>query len=145
MAFLGHPFRVLFATAQSFALAHVVWAYGVSIGFGWGPSMMPTFLATNEWFVTDKRYRRGRGVQVGDCVVYSIPVEPGEEGLKRVMGMPGDYVLLNSPPSAHDGGPGDGSVAVDRVGRGVGTENMIQVSPPPISHLPFTMGRVRRI
>ncbi|KAI0546352.1 peptidase S24/S26A/S26B/S26C [Xylaria curta] len=122
MPFLGHPFRVLFATAQTFALAHVVLAYGWSIGAGWGPSMMPTFLATNEWFVTDKRYRRGRGVQVGDCVVYSIPVEPGEEGLKRVMGMPGDYVLLNTPPSS--AGPGNG---VDRVGRGVGTENMIQV------------------
>ncbi|KAI0540151.1 LexA/Signal peptidase [Xylaria digitata] len=134
MPFLGHPFRVLFATAQTFALTHVIWAYGMSIGFGWGPSMMPTFLATNEWFVTDKRYRRGRGVQVGDCVVYSIPVEPGEEGLKRVMGMPGDYVLLNSPPSGavhalHAGSePGaGGSVGVDRVGRGIGTENMIQV------------------
>ncbi|KAI1753344.1 peptidase S24/S26A/S26B/S26C [Xylaria castorea] len=135
MPFFGHPFRVLFATAQTFALAHVVVAYGWSIGVGWGPSMMPTFLVTNEWFVTDKRYRRGRGVRVGDCVVYSIPVEPGEEGLKRVMGMPGDYVLLNTPPSsavpaaaaAHDG-PGNGAhVGVDRVGRGVGSENMIQV------------------
>ncbi|KAI0910646.1 LexA/Signal peptidase [Ustulina deusta] len=135
MPFLGHPFRVLFATAQTFALAHVVWVYGVSIGLGWGPSMLPTFMATNEWFVTDKRYRRGRGVQVGDCVVYSIPVEPGEEGLKRVLGMPGDYVLLNSPPSttairaAHGGagpGEGDGS-SLGRVRHGVGSENMIQV------------------
>ncbi|KAI1824756.1 LexA/Signal peptidase [Xylaria intraflava] len=120
MPFLGHPLRLLLATAQTFALAHVVWAHGLSIGFGWGPSMLPTFLATNEWFVTDKRYRRGRGVQVGDCVVYSIPVEPGEEGLKRVMGMPGDYVLLNSPPT----GAADD---VDRAGRGIGNENMIQV------------------
>ncbi|KAI3323281.1 LexA/Signal peptidase [Xylariaceae sp. AK1471] len=129
MPFLGHPFRLLLATAQTFALTHVVWAYGVSIGFGWGPSMMPTFLATNEWFVTDKRYRRGRGVHVGDCVVYAIPVEPGEEGLKRVMGMPGDYVLLNSPPSnaVRPGYDGTDGVGVDRVGRGVGSENMIQV------------------
>ncbi|KAI1361948.1 LexA/Signal peptidase [Xylaria arbuscula] len=144
MPFLGHPLRVLLATAQTFCLAHVIWAYGASIGFGWGPSMLPTFHATNEWFVTDKRYRRGRGVQVGDCVVYSIPVEPaGEEGLKRVMGMPGDYVLLNSPPSSHQqqqqqqqhsvsrsiggGGGGGGNVGVDRAGRGVGSENMIQV------------------
>ncbi|KAI0433050.1 LexA/Signal peptidase [Xylaria sp. FL1042] len=121
MPFLGHPFRVLFATAQTFVIAHVFWAYGFSIGPGWGPSMLPTFLATNEWFVTDKRYRRGRGVAVGDCVVYSIPVEPGEEGLKRVMGMPGDYVLMNTPPLSGV------SSGVDRVGRGVGSENMIQV------------------
>ncbi|KAI0194637.1 LexA/Signal peptidase [Astrocystis sublimbata] len=121
---LTHPLRLLLATAQTFALTHVIWAYGVSIGFGWGPSMLPTFLATNEWFVTDKRYRRGRGVAVGDCVVYSIPVDPGEEGLKRVMGMPGDYVLMNSPPAATGAGDDD---SVDRAGRGVGSENMIQV------------------
>ncbi|KAI0865749.1 peptidase S24/S26A/S26B/S26C [Xylaria cubensis] len=125
MPFLGHPFRVLFTTAQSFAFAHMVMAYGWSIGAGWGPSMMPTFLATSEWFVTDKRYRRGRDVQVGDCVVYSIPVKPGEEGVKRVMGMPGDYVLLNTPPLI--AGPGNNAVGVDRAGRGVGSENMIQV------------------
>ncbi|GAP93196.1 putative mitochondrial inner membrane protease subunit protein [Rosellinia necatrix] len=127
MPFLGHPFRVLLATAQTFALAHVVWAYGFGVGFGWGPSMLPTFLAASEWFVTDRRCRRGRGVRVGDCVVYAIPVEPGEDGLKRVIGMPGDYVLLNSPPSS---GSGSGSAAagvVDRAGRGVGSENMIQV------------------
>ncbi|KAI0491110.1 peptidase S24/S26A/S26B/S26C [Xylaria cf. heliscus] len=145
MSLLGHPFRIFFATAQTFALAHVIWAYGASFGYGWGPSMMPTLLVADEWFVTDKRYRRGRGVRVGDCVVYSIPVEPGEDGVKRVMGMPGDYVLLNSPPSpnampsaataaataaattAHDRSAGDVPVSVDRVGRGVGTENMIQV------------------
>ncbi|TRX89098.1 hypothetical protein FHL15_010015 [Xylaria flabelliformis] len=125
MPFLGHPFRVLFATAQSFAFAHMVFTFGWSIGAGWGPSMIPTFLATNEWFVTDKRCRRGRYVQVGDCVVYSIPVKPGEEGVKRVMGMPGDYVLLDTPPLS--AGPGNGAVGVDRVGRGVGNENMIQV------------------
>jgi hypothetical protein len=147
MPFLGHPFRLLFATAQSFALSHVIWAYGVSIGPGWGPSMMPTFFTMNEWFVTDKRYRRGRGVQVGDCVEYHIPVKPGEEGVKRVLGMPGDYVLLNSPPSLRrgvalrpgpEGGPaaaagsglgGGEGVGVDRVGRAIGNENMIQVSP----------------
>lgn len=69
--------------------------------------MLPTFLTMNEWFVTDRSHRRGRGVRVGDCVVYSIPVEPGEEGIKRVLGLPGDYVLLNSP--------------------GVGADTMIQV------------------
>ncbi|KAI0814615.1 LexA/Signal peptidase [Xylaria sp. FL0064] len=127
MPFLGHPFRLLYAAGQTFCLAHMIWAYGFSIGSGWGPSMLPTFLIMNEWFVADKRYRRGRGIRVGDCVVYSIPVEPGQEGLKRVMGMPGDYVLLNTPPSSAIGASGGSGVGVDRVGRGVGNENMIQV------------------
>lgn len=135
MPFLGHPIRLLYATAQTFALAHVISHYGISFGHGWGPSMLPTFLVAGEWFITDKRCRRGRGVGVGDCVVYAIPVEPGEEGVKRVMGMPGDYVLLNSPPpsaafvaaaAAADGGAGVG-VSMDRAGRSIGSENMIQV------------------
>ncbi|KAI1191345.1 peptidase S24/S26A/S26B/S26C [Nemania serpens] len=144
MTMLGHPFRLLVATVQTFALTHLVYAYGASVGFGEGPSMLPTFFVVGDWFVTDKRYRRGRGVRVGDCVVYAIPVKPGQEGVKRVIGMPGDYVLLNSPPSSAvlsmlDGGggrdglgggvaaAGGGSVGIDRVGRGVGSENMIQV------------------
>ncbi|KAI1197209.1 peptidase S24/S26A/S26B/S26C [Nemania serpens] len=141
MPFLGHPFRLLVATVQTFAITHLVYAYGMSLSFGSGPSMLPTFLVVNEWFLTDKRYRRGRGVRVGDCVVYAIPTKPGQEGVKRVMGMPGDYVLLNSPPSSAvlemldgdgpglggGGGGGSAGVGVDRVGRRVGSENMIQV------------------
>ncbi|KAI1648173.1 LexA/Signal peptidase [Daldinia loculata] len=104
---LGHPFRVLIYTTKALALGHLLVTYGYSTGYGWGPSMLPTFLTMNEWFVTDRSHRRGRGVRVGDCVVYSIPVEPGEEGIKRVLGLPGDYVLLNSP--------------------GVGADTMIQI------------------
>ncbi len=94
---LGHPFRVLLYTCKALALGHLAVTYGYSGGYGWGPSMLPTFLTMDEWFVTSRACRRGRGIQVGDCIVYSIPVEPGEEGIKRVLGLPGDYVLLNSP------------------------------------------------
>ncbi|KAI1375275.1 LexA/Signal peptidase [Hypoxylon crocopeplum] len=104
---LGHPFRVLSLAIKALALGHMGATYLYSVGFGWGPSMLPTFLVRDECFVSDRWYRRGRGVRVGDCVVYSIPVEAGEEGIKRVLGLPGDYVLLNSP--------------------GVGSGNMIQV------------------
>ncbi|KAI1500531.1 peptidase S24/S26A/S26B/S26C [Biscogniauxia marginata] len=109
MPFLGHPIRLLFATVKGLALAHMALTYGYSLGAGWGPSMLPTFLTTQEWFVTDRRCRRGRGVRVGDCVAYGIPVELGEEGVKRVVGMPGDYVLLNSPGLV-DGNPGADSM-----------------------------------
>ncbi|KAI0108654.1 LexA/Signal peptidase [Nemania sp. FL0031] len=121
MPFLGHPFRLLLATAQSAAAAHVLWVYGVSFTPGLGPSMLPTIEIYNDWFVTDKRYRRGRGVRVGDCVVFSIPIFPGEEGVKRVTGMPGDYVLRNTPPATSSGSPSSGAV------RGAGSETMIQV------------------
>ncbi|KAI0007734.1 peptidase S24/S26A/S26B/S26C [Xylariaceae sp. FL0662B] len=109
MSFLGHPFRVLIATVKTLALAHVFLTYGYSLGAGWGPSMLPTFLVMQEWLVTDRRCRRGRGVAVGDCVAYAIPVEPDEEGVKRVVGLPGDYVLLNSP-----GSPSENMIQVPR-------------------------------
>ncbi|KAI1489410.1 peptidase S24/S26A/S26B/S26C [Biscogniauxia mediterranea] len=116
MPFLGHPLRLLVATLKGLALAHVGLTYGYSVGAGWGPSMLPTFMATQEWFVTDRRCRRGRGVRVGDCVAYGIPVETGEEGVKRVVGLPGDYVLLNSPGLEEEDeydeeGDGDGGAA----------------------------------
>jgi inner membrane protease subunit 1 len=102
MSYLGHPFRVLITCGKVLACAHVFWTQFYSIGWGQGPSMIPTFLVTNESMIISKRYRRGRGVQVGDVVDYDIPVEPGQEGVKRVVGMPGDYVLLNSPGSKND-------------------------------------------
>ncbi|OTB18884.1 hypothetical protein K445DRAFT_30435, partial [Daldinia sp. EC12] len=89
-------------TTKALALGHLLVTYGYSTGYGWGPSMLPTFLTMNEWFVTDRSHRRGRGINVGDCVVYGIPVAPGEEGVKRVLGLPGDYVLLNSPGVGSD-------------------------------------------
>ncbi|KAI1342048.1 LexA/Signal peptidase [Xylariaceae sp. FL0016] len=97
MPFLGHPFRVLLASLQGLAAVHVFWTHQYSLGAGWGPSMLPTFCTVGEWYVTDKRFRRGRGVRVGDCVSYAIPYEPTEDGVKRVIGVAGDYVLLNSP------------------------------------------------
>ena len=102
----GHPLRVALWTLKGVALAHVAFTHWASAAPGWGPSMLPTFLVDGEWFVVDRRCRRGRGVRVGDCVLYAIPVASasspgggggGGEGVKRVMGLPGDYVLLNSP------------------------------------------------
>lgn len=71
---LGHPFRVLLWTAKGAALLHVAFTHGYSAAPGWGPSMLPTFLVDGQWFAVDRGARRGRGVAVGDCVLYAIPV-----------------------------------------------------------------------
>lgn len=94
---LGHPFRVTIAAGQLLAINHLITTYGFSIGPGSGPSMLPTFSTTDDWILVNKSYRRGRKVAVGDCVVFTRPVENGGYAVKRIMGMPGDYVLLNSP------------------------------------------------
>ncbi len=101
-AFYGHPGRWAIGTAKMLAFSHLVWTYGASIGPASGPSMLPTFSVAGDWLLVAKRFRGGRDVRVGDLVVYRIPVEPSEEAVKRVMGMPGDYVLVNSPEGTSD-------------------------------------------
>lgn len=61
--------------------------------------MLPTFEVVGEAAVINRTYRRGRNIGVGDVVAYDIPVEKKDTGMKRVIGMPGDYVLINSPES----------------------------------------------
>lgn len=66
--------------------------------------MLPTFPVFGDILVTDKSYRRGgqgRGkeIKVGDVVQFDSVYEPGEKVIKRVVGMPGDYVLMNTPGS----------------------------------------------
>jgi inner membrane protease subunit 1 len=46
-----------------------------------------------ENVINDMTYRRGRGITVGDMVCYKIPTNDRHgSGMKRVLGMPGDYV-----------------------------------------------------
>jgi inner membrane protease subunit 1 len=61
--------------------------------------MLPTFEIVDEVLLISRWHRHGRSVQVGDLVVYKIPIEPNADGVKRVIGLPGDYVLIDSPES----------------------------------------------
>lgn len=64
--------------------------------------MLPTFEVLDDWVISSKSYRRGRGVQVGDLVTFRSVTEPGERVIKRVMGLEGDYVLRDTPGSGSD-------------------------------------------
>ncbi|KAK1599611.1 peptidase S24/S26A/S26B/S26C [Colletotrichum navitas] len=98
----GNPFRLALNVGKTMAFAHIFWEYGYACGPASGPSMLPTFEITGENLVADKRYRYGRDVAVGDLVYYKIPIFPKATGVKRVVGMPGDFVLFNSPDSRKD-------------------------------------------
>ena len=54
---------------------------------------------------TDFTYTKGRGVQVGDVVDFHHPMVQGAGGIKRIMGMPGDFVVK-------DGGEGKGKMMI---------------------------------
>ena len=51
--------------------------------------------------IIDKTFSRGRGIKVGDVVDIQHLIVPGAGAIKRVMGMPGDFVVK-------DGGMGKG-------------------------------------
>ena len=59
--------------------------------------MMPTFNSFGDAVLISKYYRRGRGVQVGDIVSFVHPIDSEERAIKRVLGMPGDFVCRDTP------------------------------------------------
>ena len=66
--------------------------------------MLPTIAVKDDWVWVDKSYRRGRGIKVGDLVNIRHPMFPGQGAIKRVLGMPGDFVVRDTP----DGERGSG-------------------------------------
>ncbi|EJT74066.1 hypothetical protein GGTG_07915 [Gaeumannomyces tritici R3-111a-1] len=110
---LTQPFRVLWSryrnpirasvwTVQGIAAFHMFFAHLYAFDSAAGPSMLPLFDLVGDSILIKKEHRRGRGVGVGDVVVFKIPTERESFGVKRVVGMPGDYVLINSPESGSD-------------------------------------------
>ncbi|KAK4104702.1 LexA/Signal peptidase [Parathielavia hyrcaniae] len=122
-SWLGHPIRVILNTLKFVALTHLIWEYVVSMSPASGPSMLPTFEVVGEWLLVSRLHRSGRGIAVGDVVAYNIPIND-EMGVKRVLGMPGDYVLMDTPL---DGDGGDGDCKGGGGGGGGGGGSMIQV------------------
>ncbi|ATY59422.1 mitochondrial inner membrane protease subunit [Cordyceps militaris] len=76
---------------------HLVATHGFQVDPADGPSMLPTFSTYGDWIGTDKRFRYGRGVRIGDLVLYQMPYAAHDMGVKRVTGLPGDYVSVGTP------------------------------------------------
>lgn len=64
--------------------------------------MLPTFEVFGDSFIMSRKYRRGKNVKVGDIVSFWSVVEPGQGVVKRIIGLEGDYVMLNTPESGSD-------------------------------------------
>ncbi|PHH74833.1 hypothetical protein CDD80_2820 [Ophiocordyceps camponoti-rufipedis] len=95
--FVGHPFRLALATAKLLCVSHLTFTHLIQVSATEGPSMLPSFALMGEWALIDKTARRGRRVTVGDVISYKLPFDPSWRGIKRVIGMPGDYVSISSP------------------------------------------------
>lgn len=100
--YLGHPLRLFLKTVQWLAAGHLLVTYGYAWGSVSGPSMLPGWEIWGEGALVSKYHRRGRDIKVGDTVKFKVPVSDGNEAIKRVAGLPGDYVLVHSPTSGRD-------------------------------------------
>lgn len=103
-------FRLTLTAGKAIAVFHLITHYGFVTTLVEGASMLPTVHVMGQTAVISSRYRHGRGVQVGDLVTYDIPISRATRGLKRVVGMPGDYVVMQAPQAPR--GEGDAMMQV---------------------------------
>lgn len=80
-----------------FISSHIFLTHAYSMSAAYGISMLPTLNSFGDVLVTNKMYRRGRGVVIGDVICVKHPVMAEERAVKRVIGMPGDFVMEGTP------------------------------------------------
>lgn len=98
-----NPFELssaLLTTVKILAFAHLISENAYAIHPTQGPSMLPTLSVIGDSVLISKRYRRGKGVKVGDVVEirHPVPDYPQHGAVKRVIGLGGDFVVRSSPP-----------------------------------------------
>lgn len=77
--------------------------YVYAVELAEGPSMYATIPDSLILLGINKRYKKGHGIKVGDCVQITSPIIHGMYTNKRVIGLPGDYVLRSKPYSPTPG------------------------------------------
>ena len=106
------PSLIINFTKGAFFL-HLYNEYIGSVKWTAGPSMLPTLNVQGDAVYISKFYRRGLGIRVGDVVSVKHPMFPGFGASKRVLGMPGDFVLRDTP------GKREGEEMMVQVGLGI--------------------------
>lgn len=84
-------------TLAASILFHIEVTYFFTWSATYGISMLPTMSATGNSIIISKFYRRGKGVEIGDCVSFDHPVDQGVQSVKRVVGLEGDWVCRDTP------------------------------------------------
>lgn len=89
--------RLFKFAAAAFLTFHFVTIF-YTIKSTYGPSMMPTISWDGDAvLISNFFHRRGRNIAVGDVINFEHPVRPGCGMIKRVVGMPGDFVCRDTP------------------------------------------------
>lgn len=100
--------RVASYVVRGACAVHVVQAGFYEFTETRGESMLPTLAAYGDFVHCLKKYRLGRGIEIGDCVVALKPTDPDQRVCKRVTGMPGDLILVDPSNISDASGEDDG-------------------------------------
>lgn len=82
---------------NAFLVGHLFWNHVCSWNGCYGPSMLPTLEIRDDVVMISKLHAHGRWIKAGDVISFDHPVRQDYSAIKRVIGMPGDYVLQNTP------------------------------------------------
>lgn len=61
--------------------------------------MYPTMPETISVNIISRRHKKGKNIRLGDVIIFDSPIFPRGSACKRVVGMPGDYVLRDDAQS----------------------------------------------
>ncbi|KAL4802107.1 peptidase S24/S26A/S26B/S26C [Aspergillus unguis] len=99
--------KVTYYTLGTAAFTSLFWENILMFQLSEGPSMYPTFSPRGDYLLVSKMHKYGRGIEVGDVVRFNHPSFLGVHGAKRVLGMPGDFVVRDQALSMDVGGTGE--------------------------------------
>ena len=98
----GRHYLLFFgAMVSTFAISE---EYLFQVSHSEGMSMYPTIPDRYNSLFINKTFRNGRGIKVGDCVQIRSPLFRKQYSGKRVIGLPGDYILRSRNASPTPGG-----------------------------------------
>lgn len=98
--------RLTLLFLSMYATAALTRSYLLDLSSNTGPSMLPTIPTKGSSSVWSPLYSGGRGIKIGDIVQARSPIHRGQMIGKRVVGMPGDYVLRDQHLASTVGGAG---------------------------------------
>lgn len=87
-------------TLKAGCVAHLIHEYVYEFTETRGESMLPTLQSQHDYVHALKKYRLGRGLDMGDCIVAVKPSDPEHRVCKRITGMPGDVILIDPSSSS---------------------------------------------
>jgi mitochondrial inner membrane protease subunit 1 len=102
--FIGKITHSAILVGSLYCTSELIRHYLLDYGFSEGPSMVPTIPASQSMSIGSPLYRNGKNIKVGDIVHAKNPLLPHSKIGKRVIGLPGDYVLKDPSLSPTAGG-----------------------------------------